>query len=352
MAAARTPLSGPFVWTGAELAADDSWAVRWSRSQIREIDNALATARSQGATWQSVDADDFPLDTARDALAAAARELEGGRGVVKLIGLPVGKYTEDDLRLIWMGLGRHLGAPVHQDCDGQLMREIRDEAGALGERYGRLTDPHDGTEFLSSKARTYGSGELRYHTDRTDVVALLAVRQAKSGGLSKIASTGAVHNAILDRRPDLLELLYQPIYRSRLGEERGGEAMVYPLPVFGMRDGKLTSHYSRTYIEAAQLLPDTPRMSSAQWQALDLLAEVAQELCFEMTLEPGDIQLLNNHVVYHARTAFIDDPASGRDRLLLRLWLCTPGNRALPADHAVLWGNVEADSLRGGIRTS
>ncbi len=344
------PFSGLFVWSGSDLAADDTWVIALSNSEIREIDGALTAAKSGGATWQTVGRENFPLERVTHTLSSAAGELENGRGVVKLTGLPVTKYTEDDLRLIWMGLGRYLGTPVNQDCGGQMMRDIRDEAHALGERYGRLTNPADGAEFLSSKARTYSNGELRYHTDRTDVVGLLSVRTSKSGGLSKIASSAAVHNTILERRPDLLELLYQPIYRSRLGEEQGGEAMVYPLPVFGVRDGKLTSHYSRTYIEAAQLLPDTPRMRDEQWQALDLLAAVSDELCCPMTLEPGDMQLLNNHVVYHARAAFKDDPGSGRQRLLFRLWLCMPRNRALPEDHAVLWGSVEADSLRGGIQ--
>src|SRR5262249_60234750 len=69
----------------------------------------------------------------------------------------------------------------------------------------------------------------------------------------------------------------------------------------------------------------------------------------EMELEPGDIQLLNNHVTYHARTSFEDDEASGRDRLLYRLWLSMPNSRALPPGFEVLWGSIEPGALRGGI---
>ena len=63
----------------------------------------------------------------------------------------------------------------------------------------------------------------------------------------------------------------------------------------------------------------------------------------------GDIQLLNNHVTYHARTAFEDDAAAGRDRLLFRLWLSMPNSRALPPGFEVLWGSIEPGALRGGI---
>lgn len=343
------PLEGAQIWTGADLDRDRSWQHRWTDTEIVELDRALARAKRLQLTWQEIQPEQFALREVAATLARAAQELEEGRGLVKLTGLPVERYDELDLRLIWMALGRHLGTPVFQDCNGQLMRDICDQGGDLGARHGRLVDGADGSEFLSSKARTYSNGRLRFHTDRTDVVGLLAVRQAHSGGLSQVASTAAIHNEMLARRPDLLDLLYRPIHRSRLGEEADGDERTYPLPVFGLRDGKLTSHYSRTYVEAAQLLSTTPRMTEDQWAALDLLAELAEELCFEMRLEPGDIQLLNNHIVYHARTPFVDDSSAGQDRLLYRIWLAMPGSRPLPADHAVLWQNIEAGALRGGI---
>ena len=342
------PFEGPFVWTGRGLESDPSWRRPWTTAEIAEIDAALAHAKATGAVWLDVDRAAFPLDRVARVMDDVADELESGRGFQVLRGLPVARYRPDDLRLIWMGLGRWLGNPVAQDNAGQMMRDIQAEPGDLGAKHERMAGA-DGQEFLSSKARTYSNGQLRYHTDRTDVVGLLMARRSAAGGESRVASTAAVHNAILERRPDLLDLLYQPIYRSRLGEEAGGGDEVYPLPVFGVRDGKLTSHYSRTYVEAAQLMPTTPRMTDDQWAALDLLAAVADELALSMTMEPGDIQLLNSHVTYHARTAFQDDAASGQARLLHRLWLAMPNSRPLPEDHAILWRNVDAGAVRGGI---
>jgi len=237
---------------------------------------------------------------------------------------------------------------AYESQAGLRMKIIRDEGAAVGEVHGQLRDA-DGATFLSSAARTVSNGLLRFHTDRTDVVGLLCVGQAEAGGLSKVASTVAIHNEILRRRPDLLELLYRPYPRSRLGEERGGDKMFYMLPVFGLRDGRFTSHYSRTYIEAAQKLPEAPRLTAEQWEAIDLLAEVADSLCYRMRLEPGDMQFLNNHVVYHARDAFTDDAAAGQVRRMFRLWLAMPNSRALPEDHAVLWGDVSGGAVRGGI---
>ncbi len=341
-------LTGAHVWTGEEIRRRDTWRFPIAPEQVREIDVALQGLRPRDLHIGTMRGTDFPLPTLGPTLARLALELEEGCGMAHLSGLPVKRYSADELELIFAGLCAHLGRPVQQNAEGQLLRPICDEGPGTGERYGQL-GRGDGV-FLSSRARVASTGELRFHTDRTDVVALLCVRQARAGGISKLASTAAVHNEILRRRPDLLALLYQDYHRSRLGEERGGETQTYALPVLGVRDGKLTSHYSRTYIEAAQLLPDVPRMSDAQWEALDLLAEVAERQCLEMRVEPGDMQFLNNHVIYHARTAFQDDAASGRDRLLYRIWLSVPNNRALPAGHEVLWGRIEAGELRGGIR--
>ena len=140
------------------------------------------------------------------------------------------------------------------------------------------------------------------------------------------------------------------MYRSRFGEEADRHDAVYPLPVFGARDGKFTSHYSLTFIEIAQMVPDVPHLTEAQREAIELLMALADELSFAMRFEPGDMQLVDNHVIYHARTAFEDDVGARQVRLLLhRLWLSMPNSRALPSGHEVLWGAIEPGALRGGI---
>ena len=106
--------------------------------------------------------------------AEIAEELEEGSGIIKLRGLPVGRYTPEELRQIGFAIGCHLGAPVFQNRRGELMREIRDEGSEAGRRYGQVTTGAcGGKAFLSSYARTLTNGALRFHTDRTDVVGLL-----------------------------------------------------------------------------------------------------------------------------------------------------------------------------------
>jgi Taurine catabolism dioxygenase TauD, TfdA family len=345
------PITGPAAWHGHDLARSTDWIRSITAAAVGELDDALAAVKARGLAWRDIRREDFPLRGFGAELAAVAHELEHGRGIVLLRGLPVARYTEDELRQLYWGIGTHLGAARYQNAHGELIGEVRDELRA----YGAVKQPGvaqpDGAP-VTSRYKARSSGPLRFHTDRADVVGLLCVRQARSGGVSKIVSSAAINNAILARRPDLHALLHQEYYRTREGKERGGDRRWYALPVFGVRDGRFTSQYSRTFVEAAQRIPGIPRITPAQEEALDLLAEVAEELCFEMELQAGDIQLLNNHVIYHARTAFEDDESAGRDRLLYRLWLSMPNSRALPPGFEVLWGSVEAGSLRGGIAQS
>jgi hypothetical protein len=332
------------------MAGSSRWIRTLDAAAIAEIDAALGRARSAGVPWHQTTRERFPLPGLAPMLAGVARELEDGGGLVTLRGLPVERYGPDELRQLWFGIGSHLGRPVFQNRRGELMREIRDEGQAVGERYGQIpAASHGPGVVLSSYARTLSNGPLRYHTDRCDVVGLLCARQARTGGISKLASSVAVHNEMLRRRPDLVAVLYQDVYRSRFGEEADRHEAVYPLPIFGVRDGKFTSHYSLTFIEVAQMVPGVPPLSAAQREAIDLLMALADELSFAMRFEPGDMQLVNNHVIYHARTAFEDDAGSGQARLLYRLWLSMPNSRALPPGHEILWGSTEAGALRGGI---
>ena len=339
------PIVGANVWLGKDMARSERWQRRLTPAQLAEIDAALSAAVARGVSWEDAKAADFPLPGLAPLIDDIRDELENGSGLLMLRGIDVGRYSRDELKLLYTGLVRQIGTLVYSNRGGEIMREIRDVGADVGKRYGEL--PGDG--FLSSYSRTLSNGSLRYHTDRCDVVALFCIRQAMKGGVSKLCSSPAVHNAMLERRPDLAAALYENVWRSRFGEEDEGDRLGYPLPVWGARDGKFTSHYSRTFVEAGQRQPDAPRVSAAQWQALDMLSDLADELSFEMSFAPGDIQFVNNHVIYHARTAFADDAEAGRDRLLLRLWMAMPNSRALPAGHEVLWGDIAAGALRGGI---
>lgn len=344
--ALSTPITGPEAWLGRDMASSTAWIHRVSATAIDEMDAALRTVQRHGLAWPKFGRDDFPLPTFSRDLAAILDELENARGFVLVRGIPVERYTDEELKNLYWGLGSHLGAQRYQNAMGELIGDVRDE----NRRYGEVREPSmDPTLGRSSRSKARSAGPLRFHTDRCDVVTLLCVRKAKEGGLSKIVSAVSVSNAILARRPDLHALLCQDYWRSRQGEESGGEHKVFPMPLFCLHEGKFTTQYSRTFVEAAQKLPSVPRMTPAHDEALDLHAAVCEELCFTMAMEPGDLQLLNNHVIYHGRTDYADADGTNQDRLLFRLWLATPNSRPLPASYTPIWGTTAPGVPRGGI---
>jgi hypothetical protein len=340
-------IEGPEAWHGRGMASDLRWQFQLSDEDIGELEAALETVRRRELAWRELTTKaDFPLNCFAEKLERVAEELEEGGGMVKMKGFPVERFNDEDLNRIWYGVCLNLGTPIYQNYHGELLRNIVNEQQDTDAVNDNRLFAKDGSVFHSSRARTASSGPLRFHTDRADVVGLFCIQQAAKGGISQLASSVRVNNEIVKRRPDLAALLYDVIHRSRHGEEKDGRLNIYGIPVFAVRDGKFTSHYSRTYVEAAQELDTVPRMSDAQWEALDFLAEVAGEVCMEMSFEPGDIQLVNNHVIYHARTAYED---GAERRCLKRIWLSMPNSRALPEDQAALWRNVEPGALRGGI---
>src|SRR5262245_17745424 len=341
-------IAGPEAWRGEDLARSTDWIREIPPAVVQELEAALRAVQRRGLSWRDMRREDFAIPGAARFLADLSHELEHGRGVVLLRRVPVERYSEDELKQLYWGLGLALGTPRCQNAHGELIGEVRDEVRRYGEVYQPGVAQAAGTP-VTARYKARSSGPLRFHTDRADVVGLLCVRKARAGGISQVVSTVTISNEIRRRRPDLHALLCQDYVRTREGEEVGGAQKTYALPLFAMRDGRFTSQYSRTFVEAAQRLPGVPPLTAAQNEALDVVAEVAEEQCFRMTLEPGDLQLLNNHVIYHGRTAYEDDDGRDCDRLLYRLWLSMPNSRALPPGFEVLWGSIEAGAPRGGI---
>lgn len=328
------PLCGPDVWHGADMARRTDWIHVLTQDDIEDLQRAIHAVRSVQAEMYSVTAANFPLPVLSRRFDTIRHALEHGCGVANIRGIPTDTFSMEDLRWVLWGIGAHLGTAVSQNKAGEFFAEVRD----YGEQLGRPD---------SRGYRTASS--LRFHTDRCDVVALLCARQCKEGGDSRIVSTPAIHNAMLERRPEFLQELFGNFHHSRQSEESRGELPYYVNPIFGIHKGRFSSQYSRSYIESAQKFKNTPPLRKEQDEALDMLAALADELCLQTRMEPGDIQLLNNHVTYHSRTEIVDFDEPEQKRLVYRLWLSTRESRELPPSYDVLWGSSAAGALRGGV---
>ncbi|MEK9723487.1 MAG: TauD/TfdA family dioxygenase [Rhodospirillaceae bacterium] len=330
------PIREPSVWLGRDIQGSSRWICRLERDEIAEIDAALRTSLAADVPLERMTRDTFPLPTLTARIAVLLDEVENGLGLYLLRGFPANDYGKDDLRRIFWGIGLHCGTAVSQSKRGDVLGDVRN-----------IGTPHDGPEF-----RGYTSnGELTYHSDAADVTALFCLRAAKEGGLSRSVSLTAVHNQILEERPDLLAELYRPYHWGRQGNELPGQSPYYTQPIFAVHDGKFAGRYTRTHIRTAELGGVTPALSAAQAEALAAIDAVSARPAFHLTMmfEAGDIQFLNNHLTLHTRTAFTDFEDKDRKRHLLRLWFSPANSRALGPGFQPFFGDTAAGAVRGGF---
>jgi alpha-ketoglutarate-dependent taurine dioxygenase len=328
------PLTGRDAWRGAELAADPrQWLHRFTADELAALD--AAAARLVAAGWPAAALDQRPEAPPIAARLASVRdELLSGRGFVVLRGLPVGDDPARVAARLWV-LGRQLGEPIPQNARGHLLGHVCDL----------------GYDAADPSTRLYQTNQRQgFHTDSADVVALLCLRAARSGGRSSLASAAAAWNAVLARDPELAAALFEPVATDHRGEEPPGARPWFEIPVLSYLDDRLTVIYQRRYIDSAARFPAAPRLTERQRAALDAFDAVLDDpgLHLEMDLEPGDVQLVHNHQLLHDRTAFVDDPDPARRRHLLRLWLCPPIGRRLPPAFVERYGSIEV-GRRGGV---
>ena len=309
----RTPVDpvSPTVWTRADFPGEDVWSF-----DLSEADRSAIIGYATGG-------DDQALAGHFSAAAQHWTEiLTRAGGFVRLRRFPIEELTADQIERAYLGLGRLLGEPVGQDRDANVLTHIRDE---------RLT-PAPGI-------RKYRTNQRQdFHSDGSDLVGLLCLHPARTGGESRIVSAHAIYNEMLQRAPHLLDVMYQSMPWDRNEEQSPGEPPFFELPPIMDIDGSPRLFFIAWYIRDSQRHPDAPRLTEDQRAALDLVESIANDPAFhiEMRFEPGDVQLLNNTTVLHSREAYTDGADPDRRRHLLRLWLRT----AIPTTQ---------DLLRGGI---
>lgn len=331
--------SGAAAWVSADLEDDTStWLKVLTSSEVAELESAAKRYLDVGKDIGEMSAVDFEIPEFSKHLQRLKQKLLSGNGIEVMRGLPVSGYSQKLAACIFCGIGAHLGSARSQNARGHVLGHVRD----IGLR---SSDPN---------ARIYQTAERQsFHTDSTDVVGLLCLKKAQSGGESLLVSALSIYNRFRSLRPDLLPLLFEPVATDRRGEVPEGEKPYMTIPVFNWYEGYLTVFYQRQYINSAVRFDDAPRLTVKHTEALDLFDQLANDVAlhFAMQLEPGDMQFVYNHSQLHDRTGFVDWPEPSQRRHLLRLWLSIDGDRPLPECFKQRYGSIEIGN-RGGIVTS
>ncbi len=311
------PQAGPATWRAAELRTSD-WMIPLGAEDAAELDLALGALGGR----PPASAEEVKLPRLGAVLREAATRLDTGQGFALLRGLKLGE-AETPAESVLLALAAHLGRAV--------------PAGAGGEVVSRLASPASGV------------ARWRFHADAADIVALLILRQPPDVDPVMLVAAATVHNELLKRNRAALEVLHRPLPHA-VPAAPGGEARMAELPVFSTASGAFTGRYAREAIEAAQRLPETPRLTAAQVEALDLLDAVCAEpgLALRLDVRPGDVLLFNPLQVWKRRAESVESLAGEATRDALRVMLLTPTSRALPEGLAAL-GVGAATETGGGM---
>jgi hypothetical protein len=298
-------------WTAADVADEAVWTERFTDAELAELDESLRHAQKHSDDVLDLTKEDFPLPTLSQRLSTIERELIDGRGFVRLRGIDRSAYSQDEMELLYWGIGAHLGLPWAQNKHGHVLGDVTDQSKAASDRTAR------GNEL--------GGIALPFHCDGSDLVGLMCLENGISGGLSAVANSVVIHNTLVRERPDLAEVLYEPFPYDFRGEQPKGGKAYYELPVFTEWEDRLFVRCIPPYIWASQMHDDAPRLTPLQIEALQTVVAMADDPTNHVLMEllPGDIQFINNYHVLHGRTAYEDDAPAGRVRHLKRLWLET-----------------------------
>ena len=324
----KTRIDHPNAWTTESVRSKADMAYTLSKEELSALDTALNEVKSRGLAVEEVTAGDFPLGGLEKVVAGWIQEIDYGKGLVFLQGIPVARYTKDDCALIFWGIGAHMGEAQSQSLAGDRLGHVVN-LGGDNPRY-----------------RAYqNSTELALHTDATDIVGMMCLVPAREGGLSGYAGAAAIYNELLDHHPDVLPILCEGFHYHLFGEHAPGESPVTEekTPVFSEKDGCISISYLMSYIEMAFAHVGKEK-TAAESEALDTLDQVAHgPKCFrQFMLSPGDMLFFSNYTVLHNRTAFVDDDDLDKRRHLLRLWLRAHDPRPLIE-------NISAFGKRRGI---
>lgn len=320
-------------WLGSELADRPyQWRLPIPETVAEEL--VQAAQASSGAPFDPSAPRPAALRRTAEFAAEVRSQLQDGLGFVVVTDFPV-NHPEPVVQAAYWTFGNLLGRPVSQSRKGDLIGRVEDR----------------GADISSPVQRGYeSSAALPFHADRTDVIGLLCVHPACAGGLSRLVSSKALHDLVRQESPAAFDELYGEFPNDRRGEEKAGAAPWTNLPVFARVGDSFAARYVRRFIEGSQRHDDAPRLTAGQTAALDLLDEILDRpgVSLDMELRRGDLQLINNFHILHARSAFTDAPGR-HGRLLLRLWLAFAGSPQLPPSYRDLYGAVSAGSYRGGV---
>src|SRR5215831_15220212 len=316
-----TLIEGPSAWVGRDVQPAN-YRIELSAACNDEIRLAAGEIRAYPLPTIVLRPEDFAMPACREQMARVRDILDHGVRFAIVDRLPVAEMDGEEATAIYWLLSSMVSRPVAQKLDGTMIYDVLDT--------GQQALPGSGIRPDKTNIQIRFHNDNAYNKTPPDYVGLLCLRQAQSGGHSRVISFHSAYNALLARSPNLVERLYRPFCFDRQREYHAGEEPIFSAPVFD-DSGELRARFSVHQISGGYALKGEPvdgDGEAAITALLDILDE--DELSINFDLEPGQMQFVHNRALGHSRTAFVDYPEPDRRRHLVRLWMRDHGRRAYP----------------------
>lgn len=299
-------------WRSTTIDPEPTWHWQLSSAGVAALRKATQDAARQDLPLAEVQAPDELRQTLSSDLEGLRSVLRDGRGFVIQRGLELANFSVEEAKLLYWLLGQCLGQPLAQNVQGTLLYDVRDT--------GRTVE--GGARFSATNADSSFHTDASFAETQVDYVGLLCLRTALQGGVNQLVDGRAVLEELEAHHPEVLEVLAQRFHVDRRGGSREGEAPTVLYPILERQGEEPIFRYLRYWIEAGHEKAGEPLIRE-QREALDLLDHILRrpELRVEFSLKPGELLWVNNHWIFHSRTAFEDHPEPERRRHLIRLWL-------------------------------
>jgi alpha-ketoglutarate-dependent taurine dioxygenase len=304
-------------WRRDALTPGD-WLVPLSPRCLDELDAVARAVREDPLPPLLLTREQFRLDACVEVMARVREMLRAGIGLAVLDRVPVEQYSPDENRALAWILGSLLGRLVAQKWDGTMIYDVKDTGRPL--EYG--------------VRRSVTNLDLVFHTDAAwlelppELVGLYCINPAREGGVSRFVSLVSVHNGMARRHPALLARLYRPVPWDRQAEHAPGDAKIARRPVVQYDGGAFMACVNEKLVETGAELAGEPLDAEAR-DALTAMRAIldSPELAVELTIQRGQVQLINNRAFAHARTDFTDAAEPHLKRHMIRLWTREEGRR-------------------------
>ncbi len=306
----ETQVDGGFAWTHDDINPTEC-LINVSDNVRDEVLQMVDLIQANPLPTVLRQIDQFTIPHTIELMTEVKRRLDTPPGVAVIASLPLDEMTEIEAIDVFWTIGQVIGRNVAQKWEGTMVYHVRDT----------------GAKYEYGVRGSYTRVELLFHNDNAfgialpHYVGLMCFRPSIEGGLSRFCSLYTVHNRLLEKYPTELKRLYEPVYWDRQAEHAQGEPTVANAPVFQFDNKRLWTRANPSLVKKGYEVAQTP-MDSATEDAISALKEVSEDpsLWFELPIERGHVQYINNIDIAHYRSEIIDHPDAVKKRHLVRSW--------------------------------